>query len=73
MRFVNKEMVVGKGVGGRVGPEGPRKVGDSFGPVLPSSLRQLNSKYNLTGTPCTMALEKNSLFGPPCSCKKENY
>ena len=41
MRFVNKEKVVGKGVGGREGPEGPEKVGDSFGPVLSSSLRQL--------------------------------
>ena len=36
MRFVNKEKVVGKGVGGQVGPEGPKKVGDSFGPVFSS-------------------------------------
>ena len=31
MRFVDKEKVVGKGVGGQVGPEGPKKVGDPFG------------------------------------------
>ena len=41
MRFVNKEMVVGKGVGVGEGPEDPKKAGGSFGPVLSSSLRQL--------------------------------
>ena len=47
MRLVYKEKVVGKGVGGREGPEGPKKVGDFFGPVLSSSLRQLISIKSL--------------------------
>ena len=45
MKFVNKEMVVWKGVGGREGPGGPKMDGDSFGPVFSSSLRQLISPF----------------------------
>ena len=50
MRFVNKETVFNKDVGAQEGPKDPKKVGDSFGPVLSSSLRQLIPNQRLLMT-----------------------